>query len=81
MKDESVGVFYSKLSDVETKLKTGKIPFLRVHQSYLVNYHLIRSKSKTDITLINGKILSISEGRQKNFNCEYTRLLGGEISG
>ena len=56
--------FNGKLSEIEQKMSDGKIPFLRVHQSYLVN----------------GKKLPISEERQKYFNQQYSHLLGGEIN-
>ena len=52
--------FNGKLSEIEQKMSDGKIPFLRVHQSYLVNYYLIRSRTKIEITLVNGKKLPIS---------------------
>ena len=71
--------FNGKLSEVETKLSTGKIPFVRIHQSFLVNYYLIKSKSKTEVTLFNGTRLPISEDRQKDFSRQYSELLGGEI--
>ena len=69
-------IFVGKLSDVEDKLSDGKIPFLRIHQSYLVNYYLIKSRTKTGITLVNGLKLPISTERQKKFAFGYSRLLG-----
>ena len=72
--------FNGKLSEIEQKMSDGKMPFLRVHQSYLVNYYLIRSRTKIEITLVNGKKLPISEERQKYFNQQYSHLLGGEIN-
>lgn len=78
-RDNKTEKFNGKLSEVEEKLGNGKIPFLRIHQSYLVNYHHIRSRSKTSVTLINGTKLPISEDRQKNFGKQYSRLLGGEV--
>lgn len=74
-----VEVFNGKLSDVEKKLSAGKIPFVRIHQSFLVNYYLIRAKSKTEVTLINQMQLPISKDRQKSFNCQYKTLIGEEI--
>lgn len=71
--------FYGKLLEVEAWVANGKIPFLRIHQSYLVNYHHIRSYSKKEITLIDGTKLPISEDRQKNFVKQYSTLLGGEV--
>lgn len=78
-RDNKTEKFNGKLSEVEERLLSGKIPFLRIHQSYLVNYHHIRSRSKTVVTLINGTKLPISEDRQKNFGKQYSRLLGGDI--
>lgn len=74
-------MFNGKLSDVEKDLEKGKIPFLRIHQSYLVNYLLIKSRTKAEVTLINGTKLPISEDRQKEFNRDYGKLLRGEING
>lgn len=79
IRNGNVEIFNGKLSEIERQVESGKIPFLRIHQSYLVNYHHIKSRSKTEVTLINGTKLSISEERQKNFSEQYTRLLGGEV--
>ena len=57
----------------------GKIPFLRIHQSYLVNYHHISARSKTEVKLTDGTKLPVSEERQKAFSNSYSRLLGSEI--
>lgn len=76
MKNGEAEIFIGKLSDVAGKLEGGKIPFLRIHQSYLVNYYLIKSRSKAEVTLINGTKLPISGERQKGFNLIYGMLLG-----
>lgn len=79
IRDGSTETFNAKLSEVEKSICDGKIPFLRIHQSYLVNYHHIKSRSKTEITLFNGTNLPISEDRQKSFGRQYSLLLGGEM--
>lgn len=79
IKNGKIETFNGKLSEVDTQMEGGKIPFLRIHQSYLVNYHHIKSRSKTDVTLTNGRKLSVSEDRQNHFGEQYSRLLGGEI--
>lgn len=79
VRNDSIEKFNGKLSEVESWLDKGKIPFLRIHQSYLVNYHHIKSRSKTEVTLIDGTKLPISEDRRKNFGEQYGRLLGGEV--
>lgn len=78
MKDGGIESFNGKLSEVEKCLLGGKIPFLRIHQSYLVNYHLIKSRSKGEITLVNQLKLPISKERQKEFGIKYNLLLRGE---
>lgn len=79
VKNGDVEIFNGKLSEVEEWVARGKIPFLRIHQSYLVNYHHIKSRSKKEVTLIDGTKLPVSEDRQKIFGMQYSRLLGGEI--
>lgn len=71
--------FNSKLSEVEAELAEGKVPFLRIHQSYLVNYHMIKAWTRSVVILVTGMQLPISEERQKSFALHYGRLLGGEI--
>lgn len=80
LRDGCIEKFNGKLIEVENWLTKGKIPFLRIHQSYLVNYHHIRSRSKTTVSLINGTELPISEDRRKIFGKQYGRLLGGEVN-
>lgn len=71
--------FNGKLNDVEIHLMDGKIPFLRIHQSYLVNYHLIKCRSRSTVTLTNNMKLPISEEKQKKFSYDYNGLLRGEF--
>lgn len=75
LRDGDAEIFVGKLSDVSQRLEAGKIPFLRIHQSYLVNYYWIKSKSKTEVTLYNGTKLPISGERKKNFGFVYGMLL------
>lgn len=57
--------FYSKLSEIQKKLSGANIPFLRIHQSYLINYNAIVRYSLTEVKLRNGETLPISTERQK----------------
>lgn len=79
VKEGGERVFNGKLSAVEEWSVNGKIPFLRIHQSYLVNYHHISARSKTEVKLTDGTKLPVSEERQKAFSNSYSRLLGSEI--
>jgi DNA-binding LytR/AlgR family response regulator len=78
--DNKEEVFNGKLDSVEEKIKGSKIPFLRIHQSYLVNYHFIRSFSKIHVKLISGEKFPISGERQKEIGKKYCNLLGDEVS-
>lgn len=70
------GKFYGKLDVVEKQLKNGKIPFLRIHQSFLVNYRFVQKISFTKVVLTDGTELHISEDRQKTIRAKYNELLG-----
>lgn len=67
--------FYKKLSEVEDEVNKSTIPFLRIHQSFLVNYHYIFGYSSAQITLLNGKTLPVSLDRQKEIRRQYNILL------
>ena len=61
--DKEEFMLYGKLNEIEESLKTCKASFLRVHQSYLVNYRHITGQAYDFIIMDNGKKISISEDR------------------
>lgn len=67
--------FYGKMNDVEKQINSLSRRFLRVHQSYLVNYDYIRSITKSNCTLYDGQILFISEERIKQVQEQWISLL------
>ena len=69
--------FNSKLNSIEKITEKGKHPFLRIHQSYLVNFHYIKKICFSKIELYNGKVLYISEERQKDIREKYSQILKG----
>lgn len=73
--------FYGKLDNVEKTLCNTKIPFLRIHQSYYVNFIYIKNMSFSKVTLSNGMILTISEERQKLVRETFLEILGAEFNG
>lgn len=64
---------------IEQSLKNCKTIFLRIHQSYLVNYNYIKRMGFTEIELFNKKILPISDDKQKKIRDKYCSFVGGEI--
>ena len=71
--------FYGKLNYVEKQLGDSKIPFLRIHQSYLVNYRFICKISFSHVTLRDGTVLQISEDRQKKIREQYNKRGNGDF--
>lgn len=61
----SKGEFYGKLNDVEEKLKNEKLPFLRIHKSFLVNMYQVEKIGTDKVILKNGQELNVSKKRQK----------------
>ena len=73
-----LGSFYDRLNNVEFQLKTDT--FLRIHQSYLVNYHHINTISQKEIILANDIVLQVSEDRSKTVRSKYIQLSKREMS-
>jgi DNA-binding LytR/AlgR family response regulator len=67
--------FYGKMNELENQLENSKFFFLRIHQSYLVNYRFIEKIDLTKVRLINGIELQISEDRNKIILEQYRRLV------
>lgn len=63
--------FYGKLDEVEEKLSGGKISFLRIHKSFLVNMEQVEAVCYGRVRLVNGEELRISEERQKLIQRQY----------
>lgn len=69
--------FYGKLNDVEKELNEKNQRYLRIHQSYLVNYDYVRKMNFSNLEIeCNGKLttLQISEDRQKKIRMQLCEL-------
>lgn len=62
---------YGKLNEIEKSLKDCKVSFLRVHQSFLVNYKHVEGQGYDFVVMDNGVRLSISEDRRKGIGEQY----------
>lgn len=67
-------IMYGKMNEIEDSLKGEKINFLRVHQSFLVNYRHIEGQAYDHIIMDNGHIISISEDRRKIISEKYCMM-------
>lgn len=79
--DGSNEEFYGKLNDVETNLLESRMMFLRIHQSFLVNYDYIKRLNFSTVVVIfnNQEIeLNISEDRQRNIRQHLCTIADGK---
>lgn len=65
---------YGRLKDIETSLKSCKTTFLRIHQSYLVNYKHILGQAYDYVIMSNDRMLPISEDRRKMIRQAYCMM-------
>lgn len=69
--------YYGRLDDVERRLKNCKIPFLRIHKSYYVNFRYIDQVTFSKVILTDVE-LQISKERQMYIRKKYLEILEGE---
>ena len=72
--EKEVLELYGKLNDIEKSLKASKTAFLRVHQSFLVNYKHVDGIAYDFILMDNGKRISISEDRRRQISGQYCAM-------
>jgi len=70
--------YYDKLNEAEKRIRNKVTPFLRPHQSFLVNFEYIICHSKSEIVMKGNLILPISDDRKEAFHKDYSRLLRGD---
>ncbi len=79
--DGSSTYFYGKLNAVEKELSVSRRFFLRIHQSFLVNYSYITKINFFNVTInLDGKEikLKISEDRRKDVRQELCKMAARE---
>lgn len=82
LSDGTIEQFYGRLNEVEQNLMTSKLYFLRIHQSFLVNYDYINKMNYTDVTISlvgSMKLLKISENRQKQVRKQLCEIAAGKV--
>ena len=63
-----------KLNEIEESLRASKGIFLRIHQSFLINYKHIKGLAYDFVVMDNEKRLSISEDRRKLIGEQYCAM-------
>lgn len=72
--EKEIFELYGKLNEVEKSLESSKVTFLRIHQSFLVNYKHVKDLANDYVVLDNGKWISISEERRNLISQQYCSL-------
>jgi len=74
--DEQID-YYSTLNEEEMKLPVSD--FVRIHQSYIVNFYFIKELSNRSVTLTTGEALPISEKYSSRFKKSYLTFRGSLV--
>lgn len=69
--------YYSTLNEEEKKL--AESDFVRIHQSYIVNFMFIKEIRSPSIVLISGEILPISSKYNSAFKKQYLKFRGSLV--
>lgn len=65
---------YGRMDEIQKYMEKGNRVFLRVHQSFLVNYDHIRQLASDKIIMDNGCEIPISVNRRKDISGQYGGL-------
>ena len=83
MADDSEEHFYGRLNTVEKELSEERQKFLRIHQSFLVNYSYIKKMNFTEVTVMWGDkkeiSLKISADREKAVRAMLCDMAGRKV--
>ncbi len=75
-KSGNTDMFYGKMNDLEKRFPSPQSSrFLRIHQSFLVNFDHIKSIGFTEVVMMDGTVLPISADRQKTAKTRFCLLL------
>lgn len=77
LNDGSIRKFYGKINDIEKSLEGDRFFFLRIHQSFLINYKYVKRINYSYVVLQIGETeveLRISEKKQKEIREKVCRI-------
>lgn len=66
--------FYGKMNDIEKQVNILNGRFLRIHQSFLVNFDYIKAFSASEVVMLDGSRFQISEDRSKEARIRFHAL-------
>lgn len=71
-------VFYGKMNEVEKQIALVNNRFLRIHQSFLVNFDYVSAIGFSEVRMMDGQTLQISEERQKSARTQFCLMMDNE---
>ena len=83
LNDGAEETFYGKLNGVEKEIEKLNKHFIRIHQSFLVNYSYIKKMTFSEIMLMHNKeelVLKISEERRSFVRRKICEIAGGNAT-
>lgn len=76
--DHYTEMFYGKMNEVEKQVASVNSRFLRIHQSFLVNFDYVRVIGFSEVVMMDGQTLPVSEERQKNVRTQFCLMMANE---
>lgn len=65
--------FYGKLSEILSRVGNDK--FWYIHQSYIINYDNVKKFEPTQVTMVNDRVLPISQSKRKETREKQKRFI------
>lgn len=72
---DGTDIFYGRLGEIQKELEKGGRPFIRIHQSYLVNPYEINRYYPDRVEMVGKMLLPISESRQREVKEKFHSFL------
>jgi len=69
---DAVDEFYDTMENIYEKVKDQD--FILIHKSIIVNYRYVRKMDYKEVTMINGKILSISQSKRPEVKARHMQI-------
>ncbi len=66
--------FYGKMNEIEKQVTAQNGRFLRIHQSFLVNFNYIKALSASEAVLLDGRKFQVSEDRSKEIRTRFNAM-------
>lgn len=66
--------FYGKMNEIEKQVASMNGRFLRIHQSFLVNFDYIKAVSASEVLMLDGRKFQVSEERSRDIRARFNAM-------